>query len=140
MTARPLSPSEQLFVNESINTDLQRLFYTQQFEDQRHAVDVASRVMNDADVIEAALLHDIGKTTIHLGAVERSLATMWFTTSLPLWGEWLSYRDHGPIGAVLLETQGAGALAVSFARHHPGKPPASCNRAHWIALEQADHA
>lgn len=140
LTARPLSPREQLFVNESINSDLQRLFYTQRFEDQRHAVDVASRVMNHAEVIEAALLHDIGKTTIHLGAIERSLATVWFTTSLPLWGEWLSYRDHGPIGASLLESQGAGTLAVSFARHHPGEPPSSCNRTQWTALEQADHA
>ena len=140
LTARPLSPREQIFVSDSISSDLRRLFYTQRIEDQRHAVDVASRVANDPDLIEAALMHDIGKTAVHLGAIERSLATMWSMASLPIWGEWLSYRDHGPIGADLLEAHGAGALAVSFTRHHPGERPDSCNRAHWISLEKADHA
>ncbi|MEN8238796.1 MAG: hypothetical protein ABFR53_06290 [Actinomycetota bacterium] len=138
LTARPLSPGEQAFVSESINSDLQRLFYTQRFEDQRHAVDVAFRVSNDPELVEAALLHDIGKTSVHLGAVERSLATMWFATSLPIWGEWLSYRDHGPIGADLLEEHGAGVLAISFARHHPGEPPSHVDARNWNRLENAD--
>lgn len=139
LTARPLSPAEQLFVSNSISGDLRRLFYTQRLEDQRHAVDVASRVPNDPTLLEAALLHDIGKTRVHLGAIQRSLATMWSMTSLPIWGEWLSYRDHGPIGADLIEAHGAGTLAVSFTRYHPGEPPASCDRSHWISLERADH-
>jgi len=139
LTARPLGPVDQAFVSESINPQLQALFYMQRYEDQRHALDVTARVAHDPELIEAALLHDIGKTTVHLGAIKRSVATMWAATSLPIWGEWLSYRDHGPIGAELLEAHGAGALAISFTRHHPGKPPASCNQAHWIALEQADH-
>lgn len=140
LTARPLSPIEQVFVNESINSELRELFYTQRMEDQRHAVDVASRVAGDPDVIEAALLHDIGKTQIRLGAVQRSLATLWFATSLPIWGDWLRYRDHGPIGATLLETHGAGTLAISFARYHPGEPQAPHDRDHWSSLEQADRA
>ena len=140
LTARPLGPREQIFVSDSISPDLRRLFYTQRFEDQRHAVDVASRVANRPDLIEAALMHDIGKTKVQIGAIERSLATMWFMTSLPIWGEWLSYRDHGRIGAGILESRGAGTLAVLFARYHPGDPPQSCNHAHWIALERADHA
>lgn len=140
LTARPLGPAEQMLVCESIGPGLRGLFYTQRFEDQRHAFDVASRVAIHPDLIEAALMHDIGKTEINLGAIERSLATMWFMTSLPIWGEWLAYRDHGPIGAELLESHGAGALAVRFARYHPGEPPTSCDRAHWVALEQADHA
>jgi hypothetical protein len=138
LTARPLSPAEQLFVSDSLDAGLRRLFYTQRLEDQRHAFDVASRVADDPDLIEAALLHDIGKTAVHLGAIERSLATLWAMTSLPIWGEWLSYRDHGPIGADLLEEHGAGILAVSFTRYHPAQPPQWCDPDHWMALEQAD--
>ena len=140
LTAKPLSPGEQSFVARSLTPDLQRLFFAQRIEDQRHAIDVASRVPDHTGVIEAALLHDIGKTTVHLGAVKRSLATIWVATSLPIWGEWLSYRDHGPIGAELLEEHGAGTLAVDFARYHPGAPPATHDPAQWIALEHADHA
>jgi hypothetical protein len=138
LTAQPLSPAEQLFVSGSISIELCRLFYTHRPEDQRHAVDVASRVPDDPAVIEAALLHDIGKTTVHMGAIERSCATLWAMTSLPIWGDWLSYRDHGPIGADLLEAHGADALAVAFTRYHPGEPPTTYNRRYWIALEQAD--
>jgi putative nucleotidyltransferase with HDIG domain len=140
LTARPLTPIEQAFVRDSLTAELRRLFYEQRVEDQRHAIDVASLVESDPDLIEAALLHDIGKTRAHLGAIERSLATIWIATSLPIWGDWLLYREHGPIGAELLEAHGAGDLAVSFARYHPGEPPASCNRSRWIALENADHA
>ena len=138
LTSTPPSPRDQLFVSQSLTPNLQRLFYTQRVEDQRHAIDVASRVPNDSELIEAALLHDIGKSTVDLGAMGRSLATLWSTTSLPIWGGWLSYRDHGPIGADLLEKNGAGALAVSFARHHPGRRPHWVDEADWIALERAD--
>lgn len=140
LTARPLTPQEQIFINRVLTTDLQRLFYTQRVEDQRHALDVVSRVPDTPELVEAALMHDIGKTRIRLGAIGRALATMWFATSLPVWGQWLTYRDHGPIGADLLEANGGRALAVSFARYHPGEPPTPFDRSLWTSLAMADHA
>jgi len=140
LTAKPLSPSDQVFVATALTPGLLRLFYSQRREDQRHALDVARRVETYPHLVEAALLHDIGKATIGLGAIGRSLATLWALTSLPLWGEWLIYTDHGRIGADMLENHGAGDLAVSFARHHPCEAPASWNRGDWTSLELADHA
>jgi hypothetical protein len=140
LTAKPLSPGDQVFVARWLIPDLQRLFYRQRVEDQRHAVTVAMRVGDRPHLIEAALMHDIGKTTIRLGAFSRSFATLWAFTSLPIWGEWLTYIDHGPIGATLLEQSGAGDLAIVFARYHPGTAPAGFNIGDWEALEQADAA
>jgi hypothetical protein len=138
LTARPLSPHEQAFVSESLSPDLQRLFYTQRFEDQRHAFDVASRAFDNPEMVEAALLHDIGKTATQLGAFGRALATMWAATSLPIWGNWSTYLDHGRIGAELIEANGGSELPVAFARHHPGKRPPSIDAAHWASLARAD--
>lgn len=140
LAAEPLRPSEQAFVAVHLSDRLVRLFYTQRVEDQRHAYIVASRVGSESDVVEAALLHDIGKTAMSLGAVGRSLATLWTATSLPIWGEWRTYRQHGPIGAALLADHGASDLAVSFARLHPGEAPPSCDPADWLVLELADRA
>ncbi len=140
LTAKPLSPSDQVFVATALTPGLLRLFYTQRREDQRHALDVAHRVETYPHLVEAALLHDIGKATMGLGAIGRSLATLWALTSLPLWGEWLTYIEHGRIGADMLENDGAGNLAVSFARHHPGEPPADWDTHDWNSLTEADHA
>lgn len=140
LTADPLRPREQLLVAQSLTTDVRRLFYEQCVEDQRHAVVVAERILDRPHLVESALMHDVGKTTITLGAFGRSFATLWAMTSLPIWGQWLTYIDHGPIGARLLERSGAGDLAVAFARYHPGEPPAGFDMTDWNALEGADRA
>ena len=140
VTAIPLSPGDQVFVAESLSRDLQRLFYTQRFEDQRHAVIVATRVDDRPHLVEAALMHDIGKSTTGLGAFRRSFATLWARTSLPVWGEWRTYLEHGPIGADLLERVDASALTVAFARHHPNEPPSGFDPKEWYRLEEADRA
>lgn len=140
LTAKPLSPGEQSFVARSLTPDLQRLFYTQRFEDQRHAVIVATRVDDRPHLVEAALMHDIGKSTTGLGAFGRSFATLWARTSLPVWGEWRTYLEHGPIGADLLERAGASALTVAFARYHPDEPPRDFSPQEWYRLEEADRA
>lgn len=140
LTATPPSPRDQLFVSQSLTPKLQRLFYTQRIEDQRHAVTVATRVKDRPHLVEAALMHDIGKSTVDLGAMGRSLATLWSTTSLPIWGQWIRYLNHGPIGAELLEANDARASTVSFARYHPGVPPTGFDSNDWYLLERADRA
>ena len=137
ITARPLTPSEQLWVSDALGAKLRRLFYEQQHQDQRHAVDVALRA-GDGRLREAALLHDVGKSASGLGAFARSLATLWSLTGLPVWGRWRTYLRHGELGAAMLERAGAGDLAVAFARHHPGPVPAGVDGGAWRALEAAD--
>ena len=138
LNARPLTPDEQSFVATNLSPELQRIFFMQQPEDQRHGLDVASHLSDKPAVAEAALLHDIGKTASPLGAVSRALATLWAATSLPVWGIWHTYLDHGRIGAEVIETNGGSALSVAFARYHPGDPPPWIDADDWASLAEAD--
>ncbi|GMQ98417.1 MAG: hypothetical protein BMS9Abin17_0927 [Acidimicrobiia bacterium] len=140
LTAAPLSPIEQDEIHAALPSRLARLFFSQRTEDQRHAFDVRSRVGDDPALVQAALLHDVGKIDSDLGAVGRSLATIWSATSLPIWGRWRAYLDHGRLGADVLEAHGADELAVAFTRHHPGAVPKSFDAVGWKRLSSADDA
>lgn len=140
LTARPLSPNEQAAVHDALAPELRLLFFGQPIPDQRHALEVAQRAGGGAERTEAALLHDVGKTACELGAFGRSFATIWSVTGLPIWGAWRTYLAHGESGAVMLESAGAGTLAVSFARSHPGPVPTGIEAADWNALSNADDA
>ena len=139
VTARPLSPSEQRFVAANLSPELAALFFSQPSQDQRHALEVAART-GDPDLLEAALLHDVGKAQSGLGALGRSLATLWGATGLPVWGRWRVYLAHGRIGADRLQAHGAMPLTVHFARHHPGRVPDGIDPRSWEALAAADDA
>ena len=141
LRAQPLSPSEQDVVCASLPTSLRALFFAQRREDQRHAFDVLSRVgSTEAAIVEAALLHDVGKTASRMGAVQRSLATIAGYLGIPLRRRWATYLDHGRLGADVLEGAGAGPLAVAFARFHPGPVPDGIDPGSWQLLADADDA
>lgn len=127
-------------MTESLDPALRRLFFAQHTADQRHAFEVAQRVADQPELVEAALLHDVGKIDAGIGPVQRSLATLWLYTTLPVWGRWQRYLGHGPRGADVLEDAGASELTVAFTRHHPGDAPAGVDKDAWILLEGADDA
>lgn len=143
LRARPLSPREQDIVRDALPGELSALFYRQASADQRHALVVAMRVRDrrpgDADAFVAALVHDVGKAEVAIGAVSRSLATVFEALRLPMPHRWRTYRAHGTNGAAALEAAGAPLLAVAFARHHPGPPPAAIDGEAWSDLAAADH-
>ncbi len=114
------------------------MFFAQRHEDQRHGFDVERRIDSNT-CTEAALLHDIGKTESDLGALSRSLATIWNGVGLRTTGRWRSYIDHGVLGSDTLAQLGADSLAVAFTRHHPGAPPDGIDPNAWKALEDADN-
>ena len=120
------------------------IFWQQPMADQRHALDVAHRVLvsrpGDREAARAALLHDVGKRRVGLGALQRSFATVLAGLRIPLPGSYRAYLDHGPVGARELESVGAGQLAVAFARYHPGAAPADMDTEQWAALLEADHS
>jgi hypothetical protein len=140
--ARPLSPNEQRYVHDHLSAPCAELFWKQSVPDQRHAIIVAGRVEGtlpgDAPMIEAALLHDIGKWRPNPGAISRSIATILELMRLPMTKRMWAYRDHGPRGAVELEQARCGELAVEFARLHPAPPPEGIDEQRWEVLMEAD--
>ena len=138
LTARPLTPAEQEWVSRILDVRLKRLFFAQQYQDQRHAVEVAHHAGEDR-LLQAALLHDVGKSISSMGALSRSLATLWARTGLPVWGRWRTYLRHGVLGASMLERAGADPLTVAFARYHPGPTPDGIDSTAWRVLAVADH-
>ncbi len=137
VTSNPPTPDELDAVRTQLGTDLFNLFIIMNPQDQRHAIEVAGRIEDDA-LVEAALLHDVGKSASHVGAVGRSFATIASAISIPVSGSWDLYLDHGEIGASMLETAGADTITIAFARFHPGPPPPDVSAVQWHALEEAD--
>lgn len=138
VTSNPPTSDELDAVRTQLSDELFDLFIMMNPQDQRHAVDVAHRV-EDVSLVEAALLHDVGKSASHVGALGRSFATMADAISIPVSGSWDLYLDHGEIGASMLETAGADTITIAFARFHPGPPPPGISPAQWHALEEADN-
>lgn len=136
--AKPLTDAEAEVVRECLSDPLAKLFFKMVPADQRHAFDVYQRSGSDATIGVAALLHDIGKTAGPGGAFARSLATAASTVGLPLTASWATYRDHGEVGAKMLEAAGADAFAIAFTRGHPGRPPAGISTEAWERLAAAD--
>ncbi|MEA3511064.1 MAG: hypothetical protein U9R51_06475 [Actinomycetota bacterium] len=140
--AKAPGPDDQRFVHDHLEGACADLFWSQSAPDQRHAVDVARRVCaafsDDSEVVEAALLHDIGKIDANIGAVARSIATVLDSVGMPMTTRMRSYRDHGRRGAAVLEEAGCGSLAIAFARYHPGPAPAGTDPDRWKVLIDAD--
>ena len=140
--ARPLNPEEQRYVHDHLSAPCAELFWKQSVPDQRHAIIVAGRVEatfpGDAPMIEAALLHDIGKWRPNPGAIARSIATILALMRLPMTKRMWAYRDHGPRGAAELEQARCGELSVEFARLHPAPPPDGLDEHRWEVLMEAD--
>ena len=142
LRAKPPGPDDQRFVHERLEGVCADLFWSQRVPDQRHGIDVARRVKaalpNDAGVVSAALLHDVGKIEANIGAVSRSIATVLASAGLPMTIRMRKYREHGRRGAAVLEEADCEPLAVSFARYHPGPAPAETDPVRWKTLSDAD--
>jgi hypothetical protein len=137
VTSDAPTSAELDLVRTQLSPELFDLFVLMNDEDQRHALEVADRV-SDPQLVEAALLHDVGKSVASAGAIGRSLATIFGALSVPVSGSWDLYLRHGEIGASMLEVAGADSLTVAFARFHPGPPPPGITPQRWHALEIAD--
>lgn len=142
--ARPLDASELSTVASWVGPELFELFVSQQTADQRHGYATGRRVLGrgvtDTDIIAAGALHDVGKRESRLGAVGRTLATLLMAAGLPMPRRMAGYRDHGALGAEILEKAGAPGVVVRFARHHQGARPGSIPVDVWEILHDADLA
>lgn len=140
--AKPLTASEEAAVRDWLSDEEAGLFFAQPYFDQRHAYHAGLKVVaagvSDTSIIKAALLHDVGKRHCGLGAIGRSIATVWIAVKLPAPTSFRQYKDHGEIGAAELEEIGCEPVVVEFARHHPHERPSTISPATWNVLRRAD--
>lgn len=118
--------------------------------DQRHGLDVLETVMSHEHqpaelLLQAALLHDIGKREAHFSVIERSLTVFLravspgtlnkLQRSRPAFAlRYGIYSDHARIGAERLRLAGASDLASIVAEHHAKDPQSEVTR----RLQRAD--
>jgi len=142
LLSKPLSSDEISKVENWLVPALAELFFEQPPADQRHGYRAALVVVADADatadIIEAALMHDIGKRHASLGILGRTIASILIKLGVPLPRRMMTYRDHGPVGAHELAAKGASRISVEFAAHHHGSRPGEFDPAAWNLLLLAD--
>jgi len=142
LRARRPGAEGQLFVARTLTPELARLFWDQPVTDQAHGIAAARRIGSAAperrDLVQAALLHDVGKRHARLGVIGRSLASVAAMVRMPVRGRHARYLAHGDAGAAELERAGASPIAVAFARHHHGTRPDTITPDDWKLLLEAD--
>lgn len=138
-----LRAPEQRWVADHLGDADRDLFWRQPVPDRRHAHDVAAWVAERApgrrDLVEAALLHDVGKRHSALGAWGRTWATLLRWLPLPESSRFAGYTRHGPIGAEELAARGHSGIVVAFAASHHGPRPDGVDADDWRLLAEADH-
>lgn len=143
LTARTLSESELGQIAGWLdNDDLLTAFREQPATDQRHALRCGAFVAAETDrvdLIQAAVLHDVGKRHVGFGVVRRSLAGIMDVLRVAPTGSFRLYNTHGPIGADELSSLGAPALVIDFARSHHALRPDTISAEDWALLQASDN-
>lgn len=117
-----LSPQEVELINRYSHSDVQhayRVLCTLQLSDHVHI-----------DLAKAALLHDIGKTCVHLSVWDRSIAVLgmnifpqkviqWGTGTVDSWQRpFVVKAQHAAWGAEMAAAAGCSVLTVNLIRRH----------------------
>ena len=145
LLSRRLTPAEQAEVAGLLASPAeQAMFWGQPRADQRHGLAAARSAAEArpgrAELIRAALLHDIGKRHARLGAVGRAWAVVGSAMGLPPSVRAADYLDHGRLAGEELAAGGAEPLVVSYALHHHGRCPEEVSPVDWEVLAAADRA
>jgi hypothetical protein len=139
--AQPLDAGELEAVRRYLPPDGVALFQTMRVSDQRHSLTILQELLaqgyDDRPLLQAALLHDVGKT--HVGLWHRTVVILLNATSR----NWLphlasanprSWRypfylslHHPELGAEAVAHAGLDPRAVILIRRHQQPPPAQVN-------------
>ena len=142
-SARPLEqPERDLIVTWLPEPGMQALFFDQPVADQRHGFDAANWLIlrgAEAWIVQAGLVHDIGKRHARLGRWRRSLATVLALIRIVPGGRLGIYTEHGPRGAAELSAAGADLRVVAYTAHHHESCPPEVSPSDWSQLGEADH-
>jgi hypothetical protein len=149
-----LSNEEWRSVEAVLSPPLLALFQQMPGIGQRHSMDVYTALARDgcrdADVLGAALLHDVGKGRLHVGhriaivLLERLAPRLlaWWATDRP--GPWRRALNravhHDALGAALVEEAGASAAVVALIRGHERPGALATTDARLSLLRAADDA
>ncbi len=133
-----MTPAERATATRVLGPELAQLFAQLPVNDQRHGLDVLQTVTRlDGQpsrlLLQAALLHDVGKGGARFSVVDRSLTVFLQAASPRILQAMLLarpafarrfeiYRDHARIGADTLHSLGAHELAAVVAEHHAADP------------------
>lgn len=143
VTARSLSGDEVALVGEWLADErTQQLFAQQPTADQRHSYVCGAYVAARTDrpeMVQAAVLHDIGKRHVGFGWIRRTMAGVCDVVGVRLGGKFRLYNAHGEVGADELDTLGVHPLVVEFARAHHSDRPEAIGADDWSVLLAADN-
>ena len=156
VTAQPLKVLEQEEIAENLNPDELALFWLMSTSDQRHAYRVYTLLRasgySDAELLAAALLHDVGKIRADLSAWDRTVAVLG-ETFLPLkakeWSEgeaggwrrtFVVRERHAGWGASLAGDAGSREGVIDLILRHQDSLPenGSGEDEHLALLQWAD--
>lgn len=141
--ARPLTPAEMAWLSARLDLSELDLFLSQGVPDRRHGYTAGRHVEaaapERADLIRAAVLHDVGKRHARLGVIGRVLASLALRLRIPVRGRYALYRDHGALGASDLARIGSPSVVVEYAdTHHGGSAGGSLSTAERRILDASD--
>jgi len=139
-------------VRRRLTPEQQCLFFAMTARDQRHCYDVfktlSSQRGSDADLLAAALLHDVGKGRIRLwhrvayvvlGAISPSLLRKAARDDGAAWRQaCAACIDHSRRGGTMLEQVGAPAAIVQLVLYHERAKDCPDQRA--VRLQAADES
>lgn len=130
----PLNPAEAARVNSVLGPALAALFWQMAPGEQAHSLRVmdclCAQQHTQPELLQAALLHDVGKIVAPLNILERVaivLARRWLKKQCARWGEaeprgwrgpFVTAAQHPIWGAALVGQAGAARLTVELTRRH----------------------
>lgn len=139
VTAQPLTALEQDEIAEKLNPEELVLFRLMSTSDQRHAYRVFKLLQasghSDADLLAAALLHDVGKIRADLSAWDRTVAVLGETfipQKAKAWGEggaggwrrtFVVREQHAGWGAALAGDAGSREGVIDLILRHQDPLP-----------------